>query len=513
MLALAAAVCATAAEWGYARFRTEPQQLCRRMDHDRNTHSTAGPRLGLDLRQGGLVDVLADVHRLRTWPLQHACRVAITTFIVQTGYPRAVLFTLAARCGGMLLPFLIGSRAACPGGTLAGTTAARWMLTSPAHRAFAGDLMPKALGAMLTLLVVQACLAARSCGPGMSRMLAVWQTLLFCAKYNYWLLALAAVGCCKALRQRGNLYSLAAAKRSALGRWLVQWWRRRLSWLVPALASLCLVSRAHGPQPKMVCGGLRPGGMSQNLWHLAFLALVALTAAHWRNEVAHAWVRLPPGCRAYALWHLVPAAAWFLPPERLGYLVWHLSLENGPNSGGGLWSSLSSYWECVQKDYHTTTWSLAAAAGLALAAFVRPRLRPGPGMLLALPALVMVLAATHANFKSRFVHTWPAAAWAAVRVGLACLAGWYSQAGTLAACRWVVYGGWDAGDGRTGPGRTAWLAGQQQLHVREFASGFKPVAAVAAMPPRRRAARHRFQSARRRLCHADLSAQIERLCA
>ncbi len=424
VLAVAAVVCAIAAARVYTQCLSEPQRLWGRMDHDRNAHYLAGLQLGLDLRHGRLLDALADVHRLRTWPPLHACLVAATTVVAGANYRLAVLPNLAAWGASVLLLFLVARRAAPSGGTLAGTTAAFWMLASPAHRAFACDFMLESLGAMLTLLVVHAYLTARSRGQGMSRMLAVSLTLLFYAKYNYWLLALAAVACCEGVRHRAELYGLASAVNLAmLGRRFVQEVRRPLSWLVAVLAALCLVSWMYGPQPTTVWGGLRLGGMSQNLWHFAFLALVARIAVHWREEGARAWVRLPSGWRVFALWHVVPCAAWFLLPKRLGYFVWYLSLANGANSEGGLGTGLGFYWGCLHKDYHVATWSLAAAAGLAVAGFVGlPRLRPGSGVLLALLVLGTVLAATHPNRKSRFVHTWVAAGWAAAGVGLACLA-------------------------------------------------------------------------------------------
>ncbi|MCL6502182.1 MAG: glycosyltransferase family 39 protein [Pirellulales bacterium] len=424
LVMLAAVLCTTAAGWAYSRFLAEPQRLWGRMDHDRNTHYLAGLRLGLDLRHGRLIDALLDVHRLRTWPPLHPLLVAATTCLAGADYRWAVLPNVAAWGASIWLMFLIARRVSPSAGTLAGTAAAFWMLTSPAHRAFACDLMLESLGTMLTLLAVHSYLAARARGQGMSRMLALSLTLLFYAKYNYWLLALAAVASCEAARHRALLRGLAASGNVAgLGRWLARQWRRPLSWMCGVLAAMCAGSLVLGPEPRVVWGDLRLGGMNQNLWHLAFLALVARIAVHWREEGAQLWRRLPPGSRVFALWHVVPSAAWFLLPKRLGYFVWYLSPENGPNSEGGWLAALNYYWACAQDDYHVTAWTLAAAASLALAAFwCLPKLRPGAGVLLALLVLGTVLAAKHPNRKSRFLHTWLPAAWAAAGAGLASLA-------------------------------------------------------------------------------------------
>lgn len=445
---LAAVLCAGAATWHYACFRADPQRLWGRMDHDRNTHYLEGLRLGLDLRHGRLLETLCDVHRLRTWPPLHALLVAATTFVAGADYRLAVLPNLAAWSASILLMFLVARRASPCAGTLAGTTAAFWMLSSPAHRALACDFMLESLGALLTLLVVHAYLGARARGQGMSRMLAVALTLLFYAKYNYWLIALGSVAICEAARHRAKLRTWATAEDLAsLRRWLVDQRGRPLSWAFAVLAALCIASWIIGPEPRAVWGSLRLGGNSQNLWHLAFLALAARIAVHWRDEGAGIWKRLPPAWRTFALWHVAPSAAWFLLPKRLGYFVWYLSLDNGPNSEGGVSHALVYYWACIRDDYHLAGWSLAAASALALAACLRlPRMRAGAGVLLALLVLGTVLAATHPNRKSRFVHTWLPAGWAAAGTGLALLAGgagpgkaWRRGAGWVATTSlWVA---------------------------------------------------------------------------
>lgn len=353
MPAMAAGICAMAAAWRYTSFLSERQRLWGRMDHDRHTHYLAGLRLGLDLRHRPLLATLADVPRLSTWPPLRACLVA-TTFVAGANYRLAVLPNLAA-WGARVLPLFVVLRLAAPcGGTLAGAMAAFWMLTCPAHRAITCNCMSESLAAMLTLLVMYAYLAAPSRGQCMSRMLAVSLTLLFYAKHTYWLPALAAVACCEGVRQRAELYGQDRAVNLAAFGWrLVEEWRRPLSWLVATLAALCVVSWACGTQPKMVWGGLCLGSMNQNLWHFAFLALVARVAFHWCEEGGRAWAECPPGWHGFALWHLIPSAVWFLLAKRVGYFVWFLGLENGANSERDVCAGLGYDWGCVHNDWLT----------------------------------------------------------------------------------------------------------------------------------------------------------------
>ena len=79
---------------------------------------------------------------------------------------------------------------------MAGLVAALFIAASPAHRAYATDIMLESLGAALSLLALYCYLLTVQGQPdetGKARCLAAALLLLFLEKYNYWLLVVLAL--------------------------------------------------------------------------------------------------------------------------------------------------------------------------------------------------------------------------------------------------------------------------------------------------------------------------------
>jgi hypothetical protein len=110
-------------------------------------------------------------------------------------YRLAVLPSLAAWVGTIVLAFLCARRLApgLPNG--AGAMAAALVAASPGMRAFATDIMLESLGACLSLGVLYAAVRYVATPTRSSaRWLALALTLLFYEKYNYWFLVVLALG-------------------------------------------------------------------------------------------------------------------------------------------------------------------------------------------------------------------------------------------------------------------------------------------------------------------------------
>ena len=136
-------------------------------------------------------------------------------------YRIAVLPNLVAWVGTIVFTFLAVRRAAPRGGVLAGFVAVLFVAASPAHRAYATDIMLECLGACLTLAVLYAYLVAvqsESESPWPGRWLGLALTTLFLHKYNYWILCVITLALTELLRQPGAYW---LALRDVVGR--VDW--------------------------------------------------------------------------------------------------------------------------------------------------------------------------------------------------------------------------------------------------------------------------------------------------
>jgi hypothetical protein len=328
----------------------------------------------------------------------------------------------------MVFGFLVARRTVGPGGTVAGLIAFLFIAASPAHRAFATDVMLESLGAGLSLVVLYAYLLVvqgREEETGKGRFLGLALSALFVEKYNYWLLiVLALLAAELAARPQFFWHWIRDSLSSIEGRrWALA--QLRHPWTYALSASLLPIGIVawRGDQP-FIWGELRISLYPpHNLIHVAYV-LVFLRLAGWWWRVGRYRVRRLDGrARQVILWHVCPVAVWFLLPKHPSYFLWYLSLANAdPRQHIDLVRGIRQYRGWLVEDYHLDLTSALLAVGLCAVGLLSwRRLRPGGQAVLLLVVLAAVLAVTHPNQKSRNLHSWLAAGWVTAGIGTATL--------------------------------------------------------------------------------------------
>ncbi|HZU36882.1 MAG TPA: hypothetical protein VFA18_13265, partial [Gemmataceae bacterium] len=226
----------------YQGFLESPRQLWIDPIHDRNAHYWLGLNFGLDLRHADLPHFIHDLHSARAWPPLHALLVGLCLTVGGIDYRLAVLPSLLGWVGTAVFAFLAARRAVSRGGNAAGLVAALFVLVSPAHRAFATDIMLESLGACLTVAALYAYLAAVQERTGWAgRCLGLALTALFFEKYNYWLLVVFGLVASEILARRQASWRAIPGTLTAWPwrAWLRSQWRHPLTYpLVVLLAVL-----------------------------------------------------------------------------------------------------------------------------------------------------------------------------------------------------------------------------------------------------------------------------------
>jgi hypothetical protein len=380
------------------------------------------------VRQGQCLRLLDHLNQASVWPPLHGVLAAGVLLVGGLDYRLAVLPSLVAWAGAVLLAFLVARRAAARGGTVAGLVAAFFLLSSPSHRAYATDIMLESLGACLSLLAVycylvtvQAPAAAR--WPG--RCLGLALTALFLHKYNYWLLVVLALLGAEVLARPGLCWEIVrdAVRGTDWRRWAAGQARHPLTWILALLLLACAAIAAHGDRPVTVGGHSVSLYPPHNVLHAAYIVLFLRLVSWWRGG-GREWVgRLDGRVRQVVLWHLWPAAVWLLLPKHPSNFLWYLSLANADSTQKfALVPGLTEYRRWAVEEYHATTWGAAVAAVLCGAGLLAGRsLRPGGRAVLLLFVLAAVLSVAHPNRKARNLHSWLAAGWVTAGLGAAAL--------------------------------------------------------------------------------------------
>jgi len=410
----------------YGRFLQHHRHLWTGTIHDRHAHYLTALSLSLDVRHGDVRRFLHDFDGARVWPPLHAFLAAAVLTVGGDDYRLAVLPSLAAWVGTVLLGFLVARRATSRGGNVAGLAAALLLLASGAHRAFATDVMLESLGACLSLLGLYLYLVTvQGTSPRAGRWLGLALTALFLAKYNYWMLVVFAILAAE-ITTRPRIYRTLLADAVTGIDWrglLAAEVRRPLNYLLAAILAVLAYVLATGGTT-LALGGQRVSLRSpHNLVHAAYAVVLLRLALAWQAHRAAVLKRLDPRARPLIAWHLWPLAVWFLLPKRLSYFLWYLSpAQAGEHPQYGLEHSTRFYWSCFVQDYSRGLgMALLVVALVGAAVLAVRRLRPGGRALLFFVLIAVALSLNHPNRKSRFLHSWVAGAWAAAGVGLACL--------------------------------------------------------------------------------------------
>jgi hypothetical protein len=410
----------------YQRFLAVDRSLWDNGSHDRNAHYLFALQLATDLQHGRLVRFLVDLDSTRVWSPLHGVLVAAVLLVGGNDYRLAVLPSLAAFAGTVVLGFLVARRAVPRGGTVAGIATALFIAASPSHHAFATDIMLESTGACLTLAVLYCYLVAvQDATASAGRWLGLALTALFLEKYNYWLLAVIAITACTVAENRRTIVDM--SRRALIG---LDWRgivraevRQPLNHLLAMVLLLVATVLAHGARPFLVGSAsvslFPPHNIVQVAYVIVFIRLVRWWLATGRDRVGS----LPLRVRQVMYWHAWPVAVWLLLPKRIGNFLWYLGPWNAPPD----WKpdrvqGIVDYSRWATNYYHPAFWAAVAAAILfAVAAVACRRLRPGGAVALWLVLVAATLSISHANRKARLLHTWIPAAWAGAGIGLAAL--------------------------------------------------------------------------------------------
>ncbi len=412
----------------YAHFLEVDRALWYNPYHDRNAHYLYSLKLATDIQSGRILQLLHDLNEARVWPPLHGIAAATVLLIGGRDHRLAVLPSLAGWVIMVLLGFLVARRAAPRGGTLAGLVAAVFLAASPAHRAYATDIMLESLGAALSLLVLYCYLLTvqgSACEIAKARCLAAALLLLFLEKYNYWLLValalLAAEGC-----SRGRVYwqSLRNELHGIDGRrWIAAQLRHPLTWAATVLLLASAFVYQHGERPFRLFGHSISLYPPHNLIHFAYVVIFVRLAQWWWRR-GRQWTRqFDPRLRQIVLWLICPIAVWFLLPKHPSYFVWYLSFaDRHPNQQVDILGGFRDYATWAVQDYHSSlACGLAAALLCSYGLLTWRRLRPGGIAVLTLVLLASVLTPLHPNHKGRMVHSWIPAVWVMAGLGAASL--------------------------------------------------------------------------------------------
>jgi hypothetical protein len=335
----------------------------------------------------------------------------------------AVLPSLGAWVGAVVLAFLIARRMTPRGSTAAGLVAAIFLAASPAHRAFATDVMLESLGACLSLAVLYAYLcAAQATGDGrcQGRMFGLALTALFLHKYNYWLLVLLALATSRIAERPGQWWRwIRQAKGWDLRGWGSKEVRHPLTLALAFFIALSLVFTVRGPRPLSILDHRISLYPPHGLIHIAYILLFLRGLGWWRSGVREWTDGLSAPAQEVVRWHCWPAAVWLLLPRHPSNFLWYLSPSNADSGQHfDVVEGVRNYARWLCEDYHLDVPSTVLALALCCAGLLAwRRLRPGGSAVALLFLLGLSLTVAHPNQKGRCLHSWIATTWILGGVG------------------------------------------------------------------------------------------------
>jgi hypothetical protein len=410
--ALAAAACQ------YALFLPHAHELWTDPLHDRNAHYFFGLSLALDAANGDAIGFVHDVNNARVWPPLHGLLLASVLTVTGFDPAFAVLPSLIAWAGLLVGVFVLARRLAPARGNLAGFTALLLTLASPAHRAFATDVMLESLGTCLSIWALERYVALRQTpSAGTGRGLALVLLALLLTKLNYWVLIVAGLLATEVATRPGVLRALRETTRRMSS---------DVSWRDPLVLSALLA--LLGAVVLTILAPLRLGPVKINhggdLATLAvLLLLVRVLLWRYRERGRALWPTLVPEGRSLLTWGMLPAAIWFALPGRIAAFLWLGFLAHGEAPDYSLVSRALKLASWLQTEYHAQqglpVLLVLVLAGLALV-YLR-RLRPGTAVLFVFLLTAGLLTWKHPNCKARFLMNWLPALWVLAGIGLAIL--------------------------------------------------------------------------------------------
>jgi hypothetical protein len=403
----------------YASFWPHSRDLWYGIDHDRSAHFEFGVNLAMDLRFGNIAGLFHHLDGARVWGPLHGIVSAPVQLLLGPDHRWGILPSWCAWIATVVLGFLIARRLLWEGGTAAGVLAAMWIALSPAHRAFATDVMLESMGAALTLWCLYRYLIARQdvADATRGRWLGLSLTALFLAKSNYWVLIVVglAAGECLLSTRMVTDWAMEAGRFALSKPGLLRQVRNPWNYLIVGLLALAAGIAVTG-------GGIVQLGRMKisltrghNILQLAYAIAFVRALLWWRREgIGARFAERSPILRDIACWHLWPVAVYFLLPKRLGYFLWFVSPANGGNHAreSGLWGGATYYFQGLIEDYHHLPWTLFAVLTCVMLGLATVGAwRKGSVTLYCFLALACLATCQHPMHKFRHAHTWVALLW------------------------------------------------------------------------------------------------------
>jgi hypothetical protein len=414
----------------YEHHRTHYRERWVGVGHDRNAHYRYGLLMAADLSTGNVGRFFKDFDAGSwMWPPLNSVLVAGVTLVTGPSPVTAVLPALFGYFLAAVFAFLLIRRLmeGWPG-ILAGWLAAALVLLSPAHKAFATDIMLESLGAGLTLVALYSFTVwSQVRSVASARWLGVILMLLFLEKYNYWVLALMAMVPVHLFEHRREYLALAGRlKREVPWRsWLTGQFRRPLNYVILVLLALLLAYRITGGFTLALFGKTVEVNNNQLLVTLAYALILLRIAAWWwlgGRGIARAW--LPSHVYPLIDWHILPAAAWLAIPHRFRNFLWYVASPTNSTSDyrPTFLEGVNFYWKAACDHYVPSADVVPVLGILALLSlllvFVPRFYRAGGWVVPAFALLSMLATVRHPNQHERFLHTGMAGVYVAAAVGL-----------------------------------------------------------------------------------------------
>ena len=403
------------------------------LGHDRNAHYRYGLQLAADATNG-------DVHRFLidfdagswVWPPLNGILVAAVALLAGPNPVTAALPALLGWFLSMVFAFALASRSAGRFGVPAGFLAAACVLVSPAHRAYATDVMLESLGAGLTLMALHAFVVwSQVRTPRAGAWLGFALSLLFFQKFNYWLLVAFTIFAAHGIEQRAEYWHLLKRlRRDVPWRiWFVGQWRRPLNYPIAMLLAVVAVFAIAGAFTIELFGQSLAVESNQIFVAVAFaLALLRFTIWWWTGgrHTARAW--LLPEVYPLLYWHAFPVLIWLVIPYRLRTFIWFVSPANSEKEYHSTFSEGARFYlagiegEYVASPEVYPILAIGVLASIALMAVPRSY-RPSGWAVPLFAVVALLLTFKHPNHKLRFLHTGTIGAYVAAAIGFAGLSG------------------------------------------------------------------------------------------
>ena len=193
----------------YRDFWADPRPLWSVLQHGRSAHYLSALGFTQALARLNVADIWHQLDAMRVWGPLHAFLLGLpirAELALGPDYRLAVLPSLGGWVLTMVFGYLLARRIAPWGGELAGLVTVLFVAASPAHRAFALDVMLESLGrravagdaCISTSRLVQGGVGRASAGRLPASRLAAW---LFLEKYNYFILVSAGLVGAELVRQ------------------------------------------------------------------------------------------------------------------------------------------------------------------------------------------------------------------------------------------------------------------------------------------------------------------------